>query len=226
MRRLFRTFDPRTGIGVNINWIRCVAVCLIPSSSWVVSRRSLCGVSSLAKGLSEEIGRVNGRVAGSSVKLAGVALFITLAVSNFIGLCPFVFTSTRHIRFTFPLRIMLWSGIMGFRLVKNFSSVLAHLVPEGTPVALVPFMVCIEIISSLMRPMTLAVRLAANIIAGHLLLVLCSTPACSASALALSIIWVAILLLVILEIGVALIQRYVFTRLNSLYVSEVNNPTL
>lgn len=115
---------------------------------------------------------------------------------------------------------------MGFSLVKNFSSVIAHLVPEGTPIVLVPFIVCIEIIRSLIRPMTLAVRLAANIIAGHLLLVLCSTPACSAPSLTLSVILVAVLLLVLLEIGVAIIQRYVFTRLNSLYVREVNNPTL
>ena len=115
---------------------------------------------------------------------------------------------------------------MGFRLVKNFSSVLAHLVPEGTPVALVPFMVCIEIISSLMRPMTLAVRLAANIIAGHLLLDLCSIPIITSSALVKLAFFTALFTLSVLEFGVALIQAYVFTRLRSLYLSEVNSPNL
>jgi len=227
MRRLFRTFDPRTGvIELNINWVRFLSVCLLPSSCWVTSRRRLCGFSLLTKTLAEEVGRVNKRAIGRSTKLMRVRLFTVLASRNFLGLCPFVFTRTRHIRFTFPLRIMLWTGMIRYRLVKNFSAAIAHFVPEGTPVVLVPFMVCIEIISSLIRPITLAVRLAANMIAGHLLLVLCSTPACGAPALRLLVIWVAILLLILLEIGVALIQSYVFTRLNSLYVSEVNNPTL
>ena len=186
MRRLFRTFDPRTGTtGININWVRFLRVCLIPSSCWVVARRRLCSISLLTKALAEEVGRVNKRVVGRSTKLVSVSLFLVLASRNFMGLCPFVFTRTRHIRFTFPLRIILWAGMIRYRFVKNFSAAIAHFVPEGTPVALVPFMVCIEIISSLIRPITLAVRLAANIIAGHLLLVLCSTPACRAPALGL-----------------------------------------
>ena len=82
-------------------------MCLLPASSWLVPRRRLRVVTGLAKRLAEEIGRVNKRAVGRSVILSRVALFITLAARNFIGLCPFVFTSTRHIRFTFPLRVIL-----------------------------------------------------------------------------------------------------------------------
>ena len=122
MRRLFRTFDPGTGVaGININWVRVLRVCLIPSSWWVIASRRLCRVSLLTKGLAEEVGRVNKREVGSSTKLIRVSLFLVLALSNFMGLCPFVFTRTRHIRFTFPLRIILWAGMIRYRFVKNFS---------------------------------------------------------------------------------------------------------
>ena len=109
---------------------------------------------------------------------------------------------------------------------KNRSSFLAHLVPLGTPVVLVPVIVLIELIRSAMRPFTLAIRLAANIIAGHLLLDLCSIPIITSSTLVKLAFFTALFTLSVLEFGVALIQAYVFTRLRSLYLSEVNSPNL
>jgi len=93
-------------------------------------------------------------------------------------------------------------------------------------VGLIPFIVVIEVISSLIRPLTLGVRLAANIIAGHLLLVLASTPAPFIGSLPLSILIAAMILLSTLEMAVSIIQGYVFMRLRSLYIREVNNSTL
>ena len=87
-------------------------------------------------------------------------------------------------------------------------------------------MVVIELISSIIRPFTLAVRLAANIIAGHLLLDLCAGPLLTRGYIEGRIFFVGLLLLSILELGVAVIQAYVFTRLRSLYLAEVNAPNL
>jgi len=98
---------------------------------------------------------------------------------------------------------------------------LAHLVPLGTPPVLIPFMVLIETVSNVIRPGTLAVRLAANMIAGHLLLVLLGNQGPSLSFSLLRILLVTQILLLTLESAVAIIQSYVFAVLATLYSREV-----
>lgn len=98
---------------------------------------------------------------------------------------------------------------------------LAHLVPLGTPGPLIPLMVLIETISNIIRPGTLAVRLAANMIAGHLLLVLLGNQGPMVSSSILTILLITQMLLLVLETAVAAIQSYVFAVLATLYSSEV-----
>jgi F-type H+-transporting ATPase subunit a len=100
----------------------------------------------------------------------------------------------------------------------------AHLVPTGTPGALMSFIVLIELIRRVIRPITLSVRLAANIIAGHLLLTLVSS-AISLSPLLILII-LGVISLAVLESAVAIIQAYVFSILSVLYVEEVTSIKL
>jgi F-type H+-transporting ATPase subunit a len=85
-----------------------------------------------------------------------------------------------------------------------------------------PFMVCIETISNIIRPGTLAVRLAANIIAGHLLMTLLGNTGPSLSLTLLRFLIVGQIALLVLESAVAIIQSYVFAVLSTLYSSEVN----
>lgn len=110
--------------------------------------------------------------------------------------------------------------------MKDPGGVLAHLVPVGTPYALMPLMVLIELVRNIIRPITLSVRLAANIVAGHLLLCLVTGPIPiirgGVSVLAL----VAAILIMVLESAVAVIQGYVFITLGSLYVSDVNSAAV
>jgi len=103
---------------------------------------------------------------------------------------------------------------------------LAHLVPSGTPYALIPFMVLIELIRNIIRPLTLSVRLAANIVAGHLLLTLLRSQCSNVILLILLPLIVTLVLLAVLESAVALIQAYVFSVLRTLYIAEVNSPAL
>ena len=154
------------------------------------------------------------------------AVFITLLINNFLGLLPYVFTASSHISITLPLRAFLWLSLTCAAAVKTFTSFIAHLVPKGTPPVLVPFIVLIEIIRSFIRPFTLAVRLAANMVAGHLLLVLVSSPAPFVRFGAVIPVLVGVLSLTLLELGVSVIQRYVFIRLRSLYLREVNTGCL
>jgi F-type H+-transporting ATPase subunit a len=97
----------------------------------------------------------------------------------------------------------------------------AHLVPQGTPSALIPFIVIIETIRNIIRPGTLAVRLSANIIAGHLLLTLLGNTGNSISIIIVSILVFVQILLLLLESAVAVIQSYVFTILRTLYSREI-----
>jgi F-type H+-transporting ATPase subunit a len=97
----------------------------------------------------------------------------------------------------------------------------AHLVPQGTPPILIPFIVVIESIRNIIRPGTLAVRLAANIIAGHLLITLLGNTGTSLRLILINILIITQLLLLILERAVAIIQSYVFAVLRTLYSREV-----
>merc|ERR1712141_132357 len=108
----------------------------------------------------------------------------------------------------------------------NLGRFLAHLVPLGTPYALMPFMVVIELVRRIIRPLTLSVRLAANIVAGHLLMVLVRSPITTIRLNFIALVISALLLLIMLELAVSFIQAYVFSTLISLYVIEVNSPNL
>lgn len=105
--------------------------------------------------------------------------------------------------------------------------VFAHLVPKGTPGALLRFIILVELVSRGIRPLTLRIRLMANLTAGHLLLCLLSSNLGSTlfSAPALGVL-AGLTLLVVLEVAVALIQAYVFTLLSALYLGEAQTPAL
>jgi len=154
------------------------------------------------------------------VLLVPVVIFLVILINNILGLFPYVFTSSRHLVFTLCIGFPLWSGHIIIGWVKSSDSIFAHLVPLGTPVGLIVFIVLIEIIRNFIRPLTLSVRLAANIIAGHLLLNLLGSQAASNNLIFIVVISVLVLL-IRLEIGVAVIQAYVFSVLRTLYFNEV-----
>lgn len=96
-----------------------------------------------------------------------------------------------------------------------------HLVPQGTPSILIAFIVCIETIRNVIRPGTLAIRLTANIIAGHLLITLLGNTGSSIIDYIVILLLITQIILLILECAVAIIQSYVFTVLRTLYSREV-----
>jgi F-type H+-transporting ATPase subunit a len=150
-----------------------------------------------------------------------LALFLLIVLNNRLGLLPYVFTASSHLVFTARLALPLWLGYFAIGWVKNTIHMLAHLVPQGTPGALIGFIVLIERVRRVIRPGTLAVRLAANIIAGHLLLTLLRGAISLASYRRIGLILVRQVALLILEAAVAAIQAYVFSVLRTLYAREV-----
>lgn len=141
--------------------------------------------------------------------------FILILLLNLIGLIPYVYTLTSQIMLTLSLALPLWLSIILFNIIANTSHFLSHLVPLSTPLILSQFMTIIETISQIIRPITLSVRLCANITAGHILIALTRN-----AILILNFSSIPLAILISLELAVAFIQRYVFTILLSIYLTE------
>nr|ARH02653.1 ATP synthase F0 subunit 6 [Exilisciurus exilis]QAB47191.1 ATP synthase F0 subunit 6 [Exilisciurus exilis] len=160
---------------------------------------------------------------GRTWSLMLISLIMFIGSTNLLGLLPHSFTPTTQLSMNLGMAIPLWAGavITGFRY-KTKSS-LAHFLPQGTPIPLIPMLVIIETISLFIQPMALAVRLTANITAGHLLMHLiggATLVLMSISPPTAMITFIILILLTILEFAVALIQAYVFTLLVSLYLHD------
>lgn len=146
-------------------------------------------------------------------------LFQFILVSNLLGLLPYSFTVTSHIALTLLLSLSFFSAwiIEGFRnLGLKF---LRIFLPSNIPMWLLPLLVVIEILSFLIRPLSLSIRLFANMLAGHILLFILGT-ATLGLGLAGFLPFVFICAFLILELGIAFLQAYVFTILLCIYLAD------
>ena len=143
---------------------------------------------------------------------------------------PFFFTTTSHIIVTFALAMIVMLVVIGFGIWKNGFSFLKLFWPDGIPMAIKPFVSLLEFISFLSRPISLSVRLWANMFAGHILLKLFAGFAVSMFAagglIAVGSIvpYTLTLALIPLEFLVAFVQAYVFALLTSVYLSDALHP--
>ena len=207
---------------MSANWISTwLGLTLLPYLYWVIPSRWSLAWTQLISTLHREFKTLLG-VSNPGRTIIFISLFSVIIFNNFLGLIPYVFTSTSHLAFTLALRLPLWLSFILFGWINHTQHIFAHLVPAGTPGALIPLIVLIETIRNVIRPGTLAVRLAANIIAGHLLLTLLGNTGPSLQYSLLSLLIFAQILLLILESAVAIIQSYVFAALRTLYAGEVN----
>lgn len=219
---LFSIFDPVASFSLPLNWLASfLGLFIIPWVYWVQSNRYLKLFQLIWVQLHSEFKTLVGPSASKGHTMLFISLFIVILFNNLLGLAPYVFTASRHLAITLSLAFPLWLAFMIYGWFNHTQHMLAHLVPLGTPGALMPFIVLIETTRNVIRPGTLAVRLAANIIAGHLLLVLLGNQGPSMAASLLSFLIVTQILLLTLESAVAVIQSYVFAVLATLYSSEV-----
>nr|UOU84893.1 ATP synthase F0 subunit 6 [Themira lucida] len=224
MTNLFSVFDPSSSIfNMSINWISVfIGLLLIPSAYWFMPSRHHILWNNIIITLHKEFKTLLGPTGHNGSTLIFISLFSLILFNNFMGLFPYIFTSTSHLTLTLALALPLWISFMIYGWINHTQHMFAHLVPQGTPAVLMPFMVCIETISNIIRPGTLAVRLAANMIAGHLLLTLLGNTGPSLSFVIVNLLIIGQIALLVLESAVAIIQSYVFAVLSTLYSSEVN----
>lgn len=230
MNNLFSVFDPTItwfGISVTLNWVSAARATLIfVSRFWKVLSKIPKIYYRVIKALEQEITINLGRLPTPGLTHLIVSLFMFIRLNNYLGLTPYTFTRTRHLSFTVSLALILWLRLIIIRITKSLGHILVHFVPLGTPYLLIPLIVIIELIRNVIRPLTLSVRLAANIVAGHLLLTLISRSVIRLHARIIGLGLVGLGLLIILENAVALIQAYVFRILPSLYLAESNKALL
>nr|WIL10215.1 ATP synthase F0 subunit 6 [Stenocladius bicoloripes] len=220
---LFSSFDPSTSTNLSFNWLSSMLTLLcIPTMYWMMpSRMNMMWIKTIYT-LNKEFKILLKMkfMVGSTLMM--ISLFSYIMFNNLLSMFPYIFPSNSHLVTTISLSLPMWLTFMMYGWMNNTISMFSHLVPQGTPSMLMPFMVCIETISNIIRPMTLAVRLTANMIAGHLLMNLMGNTSTNVSNMTLNIMILAQLMLLILEFAVSLIQSYVFSILSTLYSSEVN----
>ncbi len=148
------------------------------------------------------------------------SLFMFILFANLIGLFPYSFTTTSHIIVTFAMAAFVFTGVTIIGLVRNKLRFFTYFMPSGVPVVLAPVLIPIEIVSYLSRPVSLSIRLFANMMAGHTMLVVFAT-----FVIPLGFIggWAPLTVNVALtgfEFLVAVLQAYVFTVLTCIYLHD------
>nr|YP_009692000.1 ATP synthase F0 subunit 6 [Paradyschiria parvula]QEG77635.1 ATP synthase F0 subunit 6 [Paradyschiria parvula] len=222
MTNLFSIFDPSSSfLNLSLNWISSmIGLLMIPPMFWLIPSRLNVFWMNMNYYLFKEF-KILLPPSNKGSTLLMISLFSMILFNNFMGLFPYIFTSSSHLIFTLTLSLPMWIAMMIFGWMNYTNNMFSHMIPQGTPSILMPFMVCIETISSLIRPMTLSIRLTANMIAGHLLMTLLSSTGPSMSIMFIFILIIIQFLLIILESAVAIIQSYVFSILMTLYSSEI-----
>ncbi|WP_132806020.1 F0F1 ATP synthase subunit A [Tepidamorphus gemmatus] len=147
-------------------------------------------------------------------------LFMFILFANMIGMIPYAFTVTSHIIVTFVLALAVFIGVTIIGFVKNGVGFLTLFAPSGAPMVLMPLLIVIEVISYLTRPVSLSVRLFANMLAGHTML-----KVFAGFVVMLGFVggWLPLAAMVAftgLEVLVAFLQAYVFAILTCIYLND------
>ncbi|YP_009700112.1 ATP synthase F0 subunit 6 (mitochondrion) [Equus quagga quagga] len=220
---LFASFATPTMMGLPIViLIIMFPSILFPSSNRLINNRLISIQQWLVQLTSKQMMAIHNNK-GQTWTLMLMSLILFIGSTNLLGLLPHSFTPTTQLSMNLGMAIPLWAGtvFMGFR--HKTKAALAHFLPQGTPIFLIPMLVIIETISLFIQPVALAVRLTANITAGHLLIHLIGGATLALMNISPStalITFIILVLLTILEFAVAMIQAYVFTLLVSLYLHD------
>jgi F-type H+-transporting ATPase subunit a len=190
------------------------------SNNWSIGQESL--YATIHSIVTNQINSKNGQIYFPFI----YTLFIFILINNLIGMVPYSFASTSHFIITFALSftVVLGATILGFQ--KHGLEFFSLLVPSGCPLALVPLLVLIEFISYLARNISLGLRLAANVTAGHMLLNILSSFTFNImnSGFIFAILSMLPLAFIIafsgLELAIAIIQAQVFVVLSSSYIKD------
>jgi F-type H+-transporting ATPase subunit a len=147
------------------------------------------------------------------------SLFYFILIGNMLGMVPYSFTFTSHLAVTFGLALVVFIGTTVIGFVKHGTHFLSFFLPHGTPIGLAPLLIPLEILSYCFRPISLSLRLFANMTAGHTLLKVFAGFAVSLGFLGF-IPMLAVIGVTALEFLIAFLQAYVYTVLACIYLND------
>nr|AGI97874.1 ATP synthase F0 subunit 6 [Eriosoma patchiae] len=213
---LFNIFDPSTSMfNLQLNWLSTTIITmLMPNMIWTMPNRFYILYSNILNKLNSEMLMLFKSKNIKSPSFMFIALFMFIFLNNFMSLFPYIFSSSSHMIFSLTLALPFWLFFIIMSMIMNFKKMIIHLIPLNTPLMLAPLMAIIETMSIIIRPLSLSIRLTANLIAGHLLMTLLNFNEL------MMIILLIQMFLMLFELCVAMIQSYVFSMLSSLYSSE------
>jgi F-type H+-transporting ATPase subunit a len=158
------------------------------------------------------------------------SLFMFIMVSNFVGIIPYTFTVSSHLIVTVALALVVFLTVLFYGLYKNGLKFFKIFVPSGVPIAILPLVMFIEVLSFFLRPVSHSVRLFANMLAGHIALKVFASFIVMLGALGVAG-WAGAVLplgltmaLTALELLVAFLQAYVFAILTCIYLNDALHP--
>lgn len=146
-------------------------------------------------------------------------VFMFVLFGNLFGMLPYTFTFTSHIVVTFTMALFVFLGVTLIAIAKHKMRFFTFFMPPGVPMYMAPILIPIEIISYLSRPISLSVRLFANMLAGHTLMKVFAGFVFALGVFGIAP-WAFIVALTGLEIVIAFLQAYVFTILTCLYLND------
>ena len=158
------------------------------------------------------------------------SLFMFIMISNFIGIIPYTFTVSSHLIVTVALALVVFFTVLFYGIYKNGLKFFKIFVPSGVPIAILPLVMFIEVLSFFLRPVSHSVRLFANMLAGHIALKVFASFIGMLGALGF-LGWAGAVLplgltmaLTALELLVAFLQAYVFAILTCIYLNDALHP--
>nr|AFK08564.1 ATP synthase F0 subunit 6 [Bemisia tabaci] len=212
---LFEIYDPHSSFfNLSLNWFPIFLILLLSIFEfWCLNSFIVCLYMSLLQFLTIEfINFYHYNKMKVSVFMF-IFLFLFILIINILGLVPYIFSCSAHFVFSVSFGFPLWLAFLILGWFNFNNKCFSHLVPLGTPLILISFMVLIETVSSLIRPWSLSIRLMSNMISGHLLMVLLGN--CG------FYMFLVQMILFLFEFFVCFIQAFVFSVLLTLYSSEI-----
>nr|YP_010610647.1 ATP synthase F0 subunit 6 [Cirrothauma murrayi]WAP91402.1 ATP synthase F0 subunit 6 [Cirrothauma murrayi] len=227
MMDIFSSFDDHNSTFMSLHtltWAIAIwSLFFINSSTWILPSSLVSSIAAPKQIINIQSTRSFSMNMGG-FSLMVMSLFITLINFNLLGLLPYVFSPSSHLSMTLCLSAPLWLALIMSSYQNNFYSSLASLLPLGAPPFLIVFLPIIESLSICVRPITLSVRIAANISAGHIILTLIGNYL-TFSLLSSNIITALLIMMIqtayfMFEIGISIIQGYIFSLLITLYTDD------
>nr|YP_009131455.1 ATP synthase F0 subunit 6 [Galathealinum brachiosum]AIL54815.1 ATP synthase F0 subunit 6 [Galathealinum brachiosum] len=223
MMDIFSSFDQNIFYMDNNIWLMILIFLFILNSSWWMSPSYLWYLSMKIFLFMFTQSSLTLMKSLKSLNFIISSLFLFLIYLNLMGLLPYMFSISSHLIFSLSMSLPIWLSLIMSSFNLNKKETLAHLLPAGAPMWLNPFLIIIEMISIMVRPLTLAFRLAANMSAGHIILILISSYlTTSILMMTSSMIFLFFIQLsyFMFEMAISIIQAYIFCLLLSLYSND------